>query len=641
MQPAPGNEFEVDPSVEAEISEVSEADLEEIQVHVRGIHGEEVAELSMPGDSTILATKVALSSKCRAPLHTQKLLLPGSEDVPEDSEELLKLKGDSEVLNLLLVRLSFDDAASAELLLHAWRGEVQDVERCLKARACPDHRSEEDGRTALLSASLQGHLEVAKLLCTAGAAVDPEGDGASPMLAAAMQGRLEMVKFLAEARAAIDRPTANDTTPLHVASLQGHLDVVTYLCESGAMCDRTTPGGATPLYVSCYNGHLPIVQYLVSQQADACKRTPAGATLLHAAAQEGQLEVVAFLCNMSQVDKDAQMHDGATPLLAAALQGHVEVVQHLTQVKADIHKTTKDGASALHACARSGHVDVARFLCEAGADKDRAMMEGATPLLAAALQGHTKVVKYLCEAGADKDRTICDGVTAFHAAAERGHAEVIQCLCEVGANKNQAMRNGLTPLMAACLQGHEEVVKVLCQNGVVMETSMREDLVLASVLLKEKQPCSQIFLCDPLPSKDKKVHASESSAPNGKQGATSLHVAALHGHLGVVKELCEARANLEAQMRVKVFASYSLSGRPLNPFDFSIAEPEAVQNLCQRIYATTGIVTHQQRLLLEDGQVLRMRSGAWEPRGSLHEICPSLLSLLSAEKTCQDLDLGS
>lgn len=35
----PGNELEVNPSVEAEISEASEADLEEIQVHVRGIHG--------------------------------------------------------------------------------------------------------------------------------------------------------------------------------------------------------------------------------------------------------------------------------------------------------------------------------------------------------------------------------------------------------------------------------------------------------------------------------------------------------------------------------------------------------------------------------------------------------------------------
>ena len=96
-----------------------------------------------------------------------------------------------------------------------------------------------------------------------------------------------------------------------------------------------------------------------------------------------------------------------------------------------------------------------------------------------------------------------------------------------------------------------------------------------------------------------------------------------------------------ASLQVKVFAFYSLSGRPLNPFEFSIAEPEAVQNLCQQVYDATGIATHQQRLLLEDGQILRMRSGLWEPRGALHEICPSLMRLLSAEKTCQDLDLGS
>ncbi|CAE7705495.1 Pdk1 [Symbiodinium sp. CCMP2456] len=152
-----------------------------------------------------------------------------------------------------------------------------------------------------------------------------------------------------------------------------------------------------------------------------------------------------------------------------------------------------------------------------------------------------QVVRYLCDAGADKDRTICDGVTAFHAAAERGHAEVVQCLCEVGADKDKAMRNGLTPLMAACLQGHEEVVRVLCDNGVMMETPMREDLVLAAVTLVKHQPHSQIFLCDPGKVVEEK---------HCRQGATSLHVAALHGHLGVVKQLCSARASLEAAMRV-------------------------------------------------------------------------------------------
>ena len=73
--------------------EASEKEEEEISVRVAGIHGEELAELQLASDATILDAKVALSSKCKAPLHTQKLLLPGSDEVPEDAEELSKLKG--------------------------------------------------------------------------------------------------------------------------------------------------------------------------------------------------------------------------------------------------------------------------------------------------------------------------------------------------------------------------------------------------------------------------------------------------------------------------------------------------------------------------------------------------------------------
>ncbi|CAJ1361779.1 unnamed protein product, partial [Effrenium voratum] len=128
---------------------------EPIKVIISGVHGEQVASLELPGDATVLDCKVALSAD--TPLHTQKLLL--ANDVCEDQLELAHLRGHAELLELLLVKLSFDEAQSRQLLIHAWRGEVEDVERCLRARACPDHRSEEDGRTALLSAALQGHIE--------------------------------------------------------------------------------------------------------------------------------------------------------------------------------------------------------------------------------------------------------------------------------------------------------------------------------------------------------------------------------------------------------------------------------------------------------------------------------------------------
>ncbi|OLP78798.1 hypothetical protein AK812_SmicGene40995 [Symbiodinium microadriaticum] len=128
-------------------------EVEQVDVVVRGVHGEQVALLQLPA-----AKATIMDAKDR-----QQLLLSCSEDVPGDHEELAFLKGaDSPFLELCYVRLSFDEAESAK------RGEVKHRRQCLIARACPDHRSEEDGRTALLSAALQGHLEVAKQLCRAG-----------------------------------------------------------------------------------------------------------------------------------------------------------------------------------------------------------------------------------------------------------------------------------------------------------------------------------------------------------------------------------------------------------------------------------------------------------------------------------------
>lgn len=205
------------------------------------------------------------------------------------------------------------------------------------------------------------------------------------------------------------------------------------------------------------------------------------------------------------------------------------------------------------------------------------MMEGATPLLAASLQGHAEVVSYLCEAGADKDQAICDGVTAFHAAAERGHADVVRRLCEAGADKNKAMRNGLTPLLAACLQGHEEVVGILCNAGVKMDGPMKEDILLSALAVKKGRPMHQLYLCGPALAGQGRLlldagGGEQSAQPGGsapsapameldllssnpeegcglRLGATSLHVAASHGHLGVVQELCRARASMEMATR--------------------------------------------------------------------------------------------
>lgn len=83
--------------------------------------------------------------------------------------------------------------------------------------------------------------------------------------------------------------------------------------------------------------------------------------------------------------------------------------------------------------------------------------------------------------------------------------------------------------------------------------------------------------------------------------------------------------SLPALREVNILVTHSLSGRTLASFEFSAAEPEGVKALSQEIFVRTGIPAHQQRLVLEDDQILRIRSGSWEPPGSLQEICPNLL----------------
>eukprot|EP00438_Fugacium_kawagutii_P021493 Skav235002 [mRNA] locus=scaffold122:628519:629976:+ [translate_table: standard] len=76
---------------------------------------------------------------------------------------------------------------------------------------------------------------------------------------------------------------------------------------------------------------------------------------------------------------------------------------------------------------------------------------------------------------------------------------------------------------------------------------------------------------------------------------------------------------------VNILVTHSLSGASLASFEISTEEPEGVKTLCQEISVRTGIPAHQQRLVLEDDQILRIRAGSWEPLGSLQEICPNLL----------------
>ena len=98
--------------------------------------------------------------------------------------------------------------------------------------------------SALISASANGHLEVARLLCEAGADKDKaQQDGWAPLILASENGHLEVARLLCEAGADRDKARQDGATALILASSNGHLEVARVLCEAGADKDKARQKG--------------------------------------------------------------------------------------------------------------------------------------------------------------------------------------------------------------------------------------------------------------------------------------------------------------------------------------------------------------------------------------------------------------
>ena len=112
-----------------------------------------------------------------------------------------------------------------------------------------------NGETALMYASLNGELEIARLLVSRGAQVNHPG-----------------------------------WTPLHYAASAGQLSVVQWLLEQSAYIDAASENGTTPLMLAARQKHTTVAQALVKEGADPSLRNQAGLTAADYFARNGEPE---------------------------------------------------------------------------------------------------------------------------------------------------------------------------------------------------------------------------------------------------------------------------------------------------------------------------------------------------------------
>ena len=215
----------------------------------------------------------------------------------------------------------------------------QVVELLLKEKADPNIQNN-DGRTALMVASRNGHQQVVELLLK---------EKADPNI-----------------------QNNDGRTALIVASQNGHQQVVELLLKEKADPNIQNNDGWTALMVASQNGHHQVVELLLKEKADPNIQDNDGRTALMVASQNGHQQVVELLLK-EKADPNIQDNDGRTALMVASQNGHQQVVELLLKEKADPNIQDNDGWTALHGSIKETNTEELHTV--ANADTSKEMVE--------------------------------------------------------------------------------------------------------------------------------------------------------------------------------------------------------------------------------------------------------------------------
>lgn len=125
--------------------------------------------------------------------------------------------------------------------------------------------------TALLLATANGHVEIAKMLLLR-AKADPQlanAYGNTPLHSAARIGNIELCRLLISAGAVVDAINNKGSSPLHMACLSSTADpaIAQLLLDGGAFIDARDDRGTTPVLAAAANNRLDLLHFFLAEGA--------------------------------------------------------------------------------------------------------------------------------------------------------------------------------------------------------------------------------------------------------------------------------------------------------------------------------------------------------------------------------------
>ena len=159
----------------------------------------------------------------------------------------------------------YDNVARA-----AAQNDAGKVRRLVGSGSSPN-QTDDQTRTGLHVAAINGNLQIAAILIKAGAKIDiTDKLGNTPLHYAADRNQVEMAKLLLDLSAAPDPVNRNGMTPLMIAASRGDIEIVTALLAKGANPSKTDFTGRDAIGWASDSRRPIVVQTL--QRAAAGKR---------------------------------------------------------------------------------------------------------------------------------------------------------------------------------------------------------------------------------------------------------------------------------------------------------------------------------------------------------------------------------
>jgi ankyrin repeat protein len=370
----------------------------------------------------------------------------------------------------------------------------------------------DNGQTALMLASANGHTKIVQLLLAKGAAVNAKttakivtamklsydlsgtaeiyAAGSTALMFASARGHQDVVQLLLVKGAAVNTKNLADETALIDASANGHTDVVKLLLANKADVNARTKNGFSALKLASRNGQTQTADLLIKAGAEPEKELEPKAVELFAASTEGNLEKVRALVKDDPRLVFSKDSIGMTPLHWAAWKGHKDVVECLVASKADVNSNDSDGYTPLRRASDEGHKEVVEFLgkiaqegtaqflqdyakkrleelqvSERKAEELRVLAAVPASLVKLVERGDLATLQNrLLLPGTnpnEPDNSVVKGWTALMEAANSGNIEAVNVLLGAGASVNARTESGRTALDIALQGGKTQVVNLL------------------------------------------------------------------------------------------------------------------------------------------------------------------------------------